>query len=54
VLRAPLGFLLELGRLLLPFYEPQAWRRALVTMANSLTWTLRSFAATCVVLQRER
>jgi hypothetical protein len=50
--RTPLATLRLLLRLLLPFYRPRAWRRALGEFQRHLPWLFRRFAATCVVLQR--
>jgi SAM-dependent methyltransferase len=51
--RTPLATLRLLLRLLLPFYKPEAWRRAQQEFRRYLPWMFRRFAATCVVLQRE-
>jgi SAM-dependent methyltransferase len=40
-------------RLLLPFYKPPAWRRALADVRAHLPWLFRHFEATCVVLVRD-
>jgi hypothetical protein len=50
--RTPLATSKLLLRLLLPFYKPHAWRRALSEFRRHLPWLFRRFAATCVVLQR--
>jgi hypothetical protein len=50
--RSPLATLKLLLRLLLPFYKPRGWRRALGEFRRHLPWLFRPFAATCVVLQR--
>jgi len=50
--RTPLATLRLLARLLLPFYKPQAWRRAQQEFRHYLPWMFRRFAATCVVLER--